>query len=642
MNENKKNRGWVKNVAIIFLVVLLLLTFFSNTIMNRSLPEVSVKYAESGSITTQIRGSGVIEAVDTYEVIIQESRKIKTVAVSPGQEVNVGDVLFVLSEGDSDELAAAKEALEALELSYQKALISGEMEYDYTRQERAISKIQKQINETQSERDGYVVSGETYKKATDAVKTAKDAVNVAQVKYDNAAAQVKYAQSEFDKVSPGDYSSGPVTAAMTALEAARKALAEAENQLETNTLLYGGGYTTIENAAKTEIMASAEYLALTTDEERSAYINSKLGVYMEYIVATPTYKDTDTAKAYRTVANDKNAVAQAKAAVDSAKATLDNAVITQQAGSQNQLIYLQRLQELEGAKTTEEYMAKLLNEAKKALDTAQADLDALDEKKEKYKAVSETLETLNENLEDAQFELEQTKKEDERAQRLTALDMQAMRDDIADAREKVERISTGTAGGEIVSEVKGIVKSVNITSGSMSQYNQALAAIEVVDRGYCMTMSVTAEQAKKVTVGDFADVNTGWWGGSDITARLSAIRNDPQDPRQKRLLVFDISGQGVESGSQLSLSIGERSRNYDVIVPNSSLRSDSNGDFVYIVTAKPSPLGNRYSATRIDVQVLAKDDINAAVSGGIAAYDYVITNSTKPIENNMLIRMAES
>ncbi|MBQ9979638.1 MAG: hypothetical protein IJP23_01070 [Oscillospiraceae bacterium] len=641
MNEKKKNRGWVKNVAIIFLVVLLFLTFFSNTIMNRSLPEVSVKYAESGSITTQIRGTGTIEAVDTYQVTIKESRKIKSVAVSPGQQVAAGDLLFVLSEGDSDELAAAKEALETLELSYQKALITNEAEYDYTRQERAITKLEKQINETDALRRDYLVSAEVYKKATDAVKTAEDAVNVAQVKYDQAAKDLKAAESDFEVVSPGNTDGGAVTAAMNALEAARKALSDAENTLETNTLLYGAHYTIVENAAKSEIMASDEYLTLTTDSEREAFINQKLGVYMDYVV-TRDHKGTDIETSYNTLTANKKAVADAKAAVNSAKAALDNAVVNQQAGNQNQLNYLYYLQNLEGAKATEEVMAKLLSDAKKTLENAKGEVSALDEKKDSYKKYTDTIEGLQENLEDAKFELEQQKKEDEKAQKLTALDMQALRNDIAKARENVEKISTGTAGGEIYSEVNGIVKSVNITSGGMTEYNQTLAAIEVVDRGYCATMSVTAEQAKKVTVGDFANVSTGWWGGSDITARLTSVRNDPANPREKRLLVFDISGGGVESGTQISLSIGERSRSYDVIVPNSALRSDANGDFVYIVTAKPSPLGNRYSATRIDVQVLAKDDVNAAVSGGISAYDYVITTSTKPIENNMLIRMAES
>ena len=35
METKVKNRDWVKNAAIIFLAVLLVLTFFSNTIMNR-------------------------------------------------------------------------------------------------------------------------------------------------------------------------------------------------------------------------------------------------------------------------------------------------------------------------------------------------------------------------------------------------------------------------------------------------------------------------------------------------------------------------------------------------------------------------------------------------------------------------------
>ena len=38
METNVKKREWVKTVAIIFLAVMLVLTFFSNTIMNHSLP----------------------------------------------------------------------------------------------------------------------------------------------------------------------------------------------------------------------------------------------------------------------------------------------------------------------------------------------------------------------------------------------------------------------------------------------------------------------------------------------------------------------------------------------------------------------------------------------------------------------------
>ena len=61
MNENTtKRREWVKNAAIIFLSVLLVLTFFSNTIMNYSLPEVATQYVQSSSITAKVRGTGTI------------------------------------------------------------------------------------------------------------------------------------------------------------------------------------------------------------------------------------------------------------------------------------------------------------------------------------------------------------------------------------------------------------------------------------------------------------------------------------------------------------------------------------------------------------------------------------------------------
>ena len=55
-NENgkMKKRGWVKNAAIIFLAVMLVLTFFSNTILNWSLPEVSGQYTGRGSISSGI------------------------------------------------------------------------------------------------------------------------------------------------------------------------------------------------------------------------------------------------------------------------------------------------------------------------------------------------------------------------------------------------------------------------------------------------------------------------------------------------------------------------------------------------------------------------------------------------------------
>ena len=61
--KKRGRRDWVKNAIIIFLAVLLVLTFFSNTIMNYSLPEVAAQYPQSTTLTTKIRGSGTVDVL---------------------------------------------------------------------------------------------------------------------------------------------------------------------------------------------------------------------------------------------------------------------------------------------------------------------------------------------------------------------------------------------------------------------------------------------------------------------------------------------------------------------------------------------------------------------------------------------------
>ena len=53
METTVKKREWVKDAAIVFLAVLLVLTFFSNTIMNRNLPEVATQYVSDGTINAK-------------------------------------------------------------------------------------------------------------------------------------------------------------------------------------------------------------------------------------------------------------------------------------------------------------------------------------------------------------------------------------------------------------------------------------------------------------------------------------------------------------------------------------------------------------------------------------------------------------
>ena len=123
MSESKRNkREWVKTAAIIFLSIMLVLTFFSNTIMNHSLPEVATQYVQPDTITAKIRGNGIIESGDPYSVKIKGIRKVESVEVRVGDKVQKGDVLCYLSEEDSEELTLAKNNLTAAKKAYDDLL----------------------------------------------------------------------------------------------------------------------------------------------------------------------------------------------------------------------------------------------------------------------------------------------------------------------------------------------------------------------------------------------------------------------------------------------------------------------------------------------------------------------------------------
>ncbi len=92
----------VKNITIVFLLVLLVLTFFSNTIMNMTLTEVMLGEIRPETITTQVYASGIVQANDVYQLTMTESRVVENISVSEGAAVREGDVLFYL-EGEEDE-----------------------------------------------------------------------------------------------------------------------------------------------------------------------------------------------------------------------------------------------------------------------------------------------------------------------------------------------------------------------------------------------------------------------------------------------------------------------------------------------------------------------------------------------------------
>lgn len=631
MNEEQvKKRGWIKNAVIVFLSVMLVLTFFSNTFMNRSLAEVSTKYVTSGEITTQVRGGGTVTANENYNVTLPQTRTVESVKVKVGDEVNEGDVLFTLSGNVSDELRAAEDRVYELNLAYQKALITAATG-EGTQGDRDIQRAKEDLEIAQADYNSYSNNGQISK------RQAKAEMDSAQGVLDAANAEVAKLEKELSGLNPGSDGGGgsyaPVTAAKAELDAAQQAVEANRLLYETTYLeLVKNVYAYMESRNLSDPMEDAErgsnakleldYLVANASDKRSIENKNSSSAYWKkghkYLPATLSAAVSEKGLAELPVTEEQKtaykALQDAASKRDDAQNSYDSAYDS----------YFNS--QPTGNSVEYNRVKKALEKATDAQTTAEA---AFKSKQTVYNGIDESTTALNTAITNLE-KLEQDAK-------IAALDLDSQRRQIARAQEELAELQHDSTEPEVRAKVSGIIGELNVTAGKEAQANETLCTITVPDMGYNVSITVTSEQARMVRVGEEASIANNWRG--DLSATVSNIKTDPKNPQSSKIITFDIKGE-VEPGTTLNLTVGSRGSQYDTIVPNSALRSDSNGDFVLVVTSRNSPLGNRYIATRVNVEKKASDDNNTAVTGELNAYDYVITTSSKPIKDKDMVRLA--
>lgn len=449
MEETSKiKKEKIKTIAIVFLTILLILTFFSNTIMNHSLVEVSTETITDGAITTKVRGTGTVTAGDLYELKIDDVRKIRTINVKPGDEINQGDIVATLEDEESEELETAKEELLRKQNTYNQLVLKTQ-----------------------------ITSGERFQVEQgkeDPLYTMQDAITWAEADYEGTDAEKKVIDAQIAKL--------------------KDELAFLKDPDDDD-----------KDRAK-KINREIERLQLQSDEIAIQLVQKDL------------YK-TNVSNLY-----------------------------TQQLGLDAELLEISFLQK------------------------------------------------------------------------------------------KIKKLEEKTINSEIEAPVSGTVSEINVTAGNTVQVGDIIMTIQPAGKDFSISFSTTKELAAKVQKGDIAQIVNNW-SGDDIKAVVKSIHKSKTD-KNKMDITFDISGN-VAVGETYTLSVGEKSANYDAIVPTSAVREDSNGKYVLYIETKSTPLGNRYYARRQNVEVITSDDTRTAITGTFDWGTYVITTTQKPVKENDQVRLAD-
>ena len=486
--RSQRRKDIIKNITIVFLLILLALTFFSRTIMNLTLPQVATHIVSEGEVSPRIRGQGTAEVDDPFSVTVAQARMIKSVAVRQDQKVKRGDVLYYLEDSESEELRNARQELDDQKANFTKRLFDGTL-----------------------------------------------------------------SDSDITRMRAGNYRS--------------------DDELQSELASINRRY---ERANREKAAADAAYEKLLAEEDDSEPSSS-----------TPIEDE---------VPDDDVAVA-----------------------------------------------AKKTNTGIEAPEDASegfTDDDPTRRKKSKYQ---KKLEKANIRKIDADLALAEITAEKEKViNSISAeLELKGIQDAITKAEAKVERLEKEEIGATITAPVDGTVTSLSYGAGETTSADSPVAIIRLAGKSLTVSFSVTKEQAQKLKVGDEAKPQNPWEYEDDFKAVLRQIAADSSDPKNQRLLKFEITSSSVTAGDSVQLQLAESTKSYDLVVPNSAVRTDANGKFVLVLQTRQSPLGNRYVAMREDVKVLAKDDSNTAISGAIGAYTFVITTSNKSVKSGDQVRLAD-
>ena len=741
-NDSASRRAWIKNAAIIFLVILLLLTFFSNTILNNSLPEVSAQYTSSGTLSTAIKASGTVKANASYNVVyeadaadsadgVTQTRKVVSVFVKEGQTVEKDAPILELKGGASEQLKSAQDEYDKLKREYDLAILGdnvanlnsdktiSDAEKTLADAKDELAKLQKNYNDLLSGVDTTTIlqnqisaledtienltdqQNEMTNKITEVngiiseakaliekdilsnqtvaekLTAAEEAYNSISCDYDTLKKEVDFYKERLDEVKKisGDVTeankltqewntldntlkktkqerryyiddnSETVTALKEAMEAAKKILDSFDTDSgENQEITKDEAQKNYDEAKAAYEKADREYERKLDDyddqisslEEKMDEIEAKLNVIgmpkvddiLDYTVdydLASAQKDYDEASAKLTELETKYTDAKTKYESLIKQSTAEDTV------NEYSLILETYKNEESSLKDTIKQKNKELENLKKQLSESTTNLTP--------EALAEKIKEQKNSVDSLEASLKITKATETQTTTTNKLTREDQKKQLEKLAAKIETYKNAPENTQVTAPIAGKIISINFTAGESVTSGNTVASIEIADKGYIVEISMAADQARKIQVGTPCSIVNSWWY-SNIEASVTGMRSDPSSQGKNRIITITVSGD-VSEGQTLNFSIGDKSQSYDSVLPNSAIREDNNGKFVLVVESKKTPLNMRYTAKRVDIEVIASDDTQTAVSG-LYGSEFVITNSTVPISDKQQVRLAEN
>ena len=197
--QTNKKKKLVRNAAIIFITIVVLLTFFSKTINNFLLPEIESTSQRSGTLTKEITAQGEVVPLNTESINAYGSWKITDVKVKEGSEVKKGDILATIDVSDM-KLEIKKMELNLLKMENALKLYqNGAQAIDLEQYKDEVQLAQNEVDKAQKKLDEQKNLFSFDAVALESVNEAEEQLDRAKREYEQKQKLLKQKQDEIKK-----------------------------------------------------------------------------------------------------------------------------------------------------------------------------------------------------------------------------------------------------------------------------------------------------------------------------------------------------------------------------------------------------------------------------------------------------------
>ena len=247
---------------------------------------------------------------------------------------------------------------------------------------------------------------------------------------------------------------------------------------------------------------------------------------------------------------------------------------------------------------------------------------------EAVKQRQSTIQSANRTLEDA--------KAPENVDTATAL---TANDDLEEKQLAVDELQkVMDVNGKITAPSDGLITKVNVTTGETTTEDTAIR-ISDQSAGYKFTATLDKASAKYLSKDDKVTLDLG--NGTTVEGlTVQSIDVSAEDKNSYELAV-SIPAKVKKLGSIATLKVEKASKKYDTCVPLGALHSDGDKYYVYVINEKDTILGTETAVDKVQVDILDKNNEQAAIEGSFSWGQQFVLTSSKTLRNGDRVRLVE-